>query len=251
MDQAPPSSLQALDTGPRHVAIIMDGNGRWAAARGLPRAMGHKAGAEAVRRTLDAAIKIGIPYITLYGFSSENWRRPETEITDLMQLLRFYLKGEIAAFHKAGIRLLVIGEREKLAPDIVAMIERAEDMTAANSKLTLTIALSYGGRQEILAASRAIAADIQAGRILPQDITETLFAARLFTHQTPDPDLLVRTSGEQRISNFLLWQSAYAEFFFTETLWPDFSEQDLQSAVTAFKSRDRRYGGRPQQTSGG
>lgn len=227
---------------PRHIAIIMDGNGRWAQARGLPRIAGHRHGAEAARRAVTAAAELGIPYLTLFGFSSENWRRPSAEIQDLMGLLRHYLRGEIADLHRNGVRLRVIGELGRLAPDIIELIERAEVMTRDNARITVTIALSYGGRAEILAAVRAIARRVQSGNLVPDAIDEDCFAGDLFTAALPDPDLLIRTSGEQRISNFLLWQSAYSEFFFTRTLWPDFSKRDLEEAIDEFCGRERRYG---------
>ena len=227
---------------PLHVAIIMDGNGRWAKARGLPRIAGHRAGAEAVRRTLTASVDLGIKYLTLFGFSSENWKRPVDEVSDLMGLLRHYIRGEIAELHRNGVRLRIIGDRAKLPNDIVGMIDNAETLTAANDRLNLAIALSYGGRAEIALAARRLAEDAAAGRIAPDAIDEDAFAARLLTAGMPDPDLLIRTSGEQRISNFLLWQTAYAELVFTPTLWPDFAKSDLEKAVRDFHGRDRRYG---------
>lgn len=232
----------ATHAPPTHVAIIMDGNGRWALNRGLPRTAGHRRGAEAVRTAVRTAAKLGIPYLTLYGFSSENWKRPVSEVNDLMGLLRYYLRSEIAELHKEGVRLRVIGERERLEPDIVAMIEDAERRTAGNRRLTLTVALSYGGRTEITAAARRLAADVANGRLKPEEIDEAAFAARLFTADMPDPDLLIRTSGEKRISNFLLWQLAYAEFVFVDTLWPDFSESDFETAIREYQGRERRYG---------
>ena len=227
---------------PPHVAIIMDGNGRWAKARGLPRIAGHRAGAEAVRRTLTASVELGIKYLTLFGFSSENWKRPVDEVSDLMGLLRHYIRGEIAELHRNGVRLRVIGERAKLPPDVVSMIDNAETLTASNDRLNLSIALSYGGRAEIALAARRLAEDVVAGNLAPDAIDEEAFAARLLTAGIPDPDLLIRTSGEQRISNFLLWQTAYAELVFTPTLWPDFAKGDLEKAVRDFHGRDRRYG---------
>ncbi len=227
---------------PRHIAIIMDGNGRWAKARGLPRIAGHRRGAEAVRRTLVAAGEIGIPYLTLFGFSSENWKRPHHEVDDLMGLLRHYLRGEIAELQKKGVRLRVIGDRARLSPDIVAIIADAEVLTRDNRGVNLTVALSYGGRAEIVAMTRAVAAEVAAGRVAVEDIDEDLIADRLFTAELPDPDLLIRTSGEQRISNFLLWQCAYAELVFTRTLWPDFGRQDLEAAIADYCCRERRYG---------
>jgi undecaprenyl diphosphate synthase len=227
---------------PQHVAIIMDGNGRWAKARGLPRIAGHRRGAEAARRAVTAAAELGIPYLTLFGFSSENWKRPTAEIQDLMALLRHYLYGEIAELHRSGVRLKVIGQLARLAPDIVGLIEHAEDLTRDNSQITLTIALSYGGRAEIVAAVQAIAAQVASGALSADQVDENCIARHLFTADIPDPDLLIRTSGEQRISNFLLWQCAYSELVFTKTLWPDFSKHDLEQAIDEFCDRERRYG---------
>jgi undecaprenyl diphosphate synthase len=227
---------------PRHVAIIMDGNGRWAKARGLPRIAGHRSGAEAARRAVTAAAELGIPYLTLFGFSSENWKRPSTEISDLMGLLRHYLHGEIAELHRNGVRLKVIGEVSKLDPDIISLIEHAEALTRDNSRIYLTMALSYGGRAEIVAAVRAIARLVAAGKLAADAIDEDCLTRHMFTADIPDPDLLIRTSGEQRISNFLLWQCAYSELVFTKTLWPDFSKCDLEQAVDEFCGRERRYG---------
>jgi undecaprenyl diphosphate synthase len=233
----------ALDkVSPRHVAIIMDGNGRWANARGLPRTLGHRQGAEAVRRCVAGAMEMGIPFLTLFGFSSENWRRSSAEVQDLMGLLRRYLQSEIAEFHKNGIRLRVIGERGRLPGDIVRLIEDAEKRTADNQALDLCIAISYGGRQEIAAAARRLAEAVAAGDLAPEDIDEECFAAGLLTAGIPDPDMLIRTSGEQRLSNFLLWQAAYSEFIFVDKLWPDFEKSDLEAAVAEFRRRERRYG---------
>jgi undecaprenyl diphosphate synthase len=227
---------------PRHIAIIMDGNGRWAQARGLPRIAGHRRGAEAVRRTLTATSELGVPYLTLFGFSSENWKRPLAEVDDLMGLLRHYLRGEIAELHRNGVRLRVIGERCRLSPDIVTLIENAEALTRDNGGVNLTIALSYGGRAEIMAAIRTLAEKAVAGALAPEAIDEEVVARHLFTADIPDPDLLIRTSGEQRISNFLLWQCAYAELVFTKTLWPDFGRHDLEQAIADYGGRERRYG---------
>jgi undecaprenyl diphosphate synthase len=227
---------------PRHIAIIMDGNGRWAKARGLPRIAGHRRGAEAARRTVIAAAELGVPYLTLFGFSSENWKRPSAEIQDLMGLLRHYLRGEIAELHRNGVRLKVIGDLSTLDPDIFGLIRNAEAMTRDNSRINLIIALSYGGRAEIVSAVRAISRQAASGSLVVDAIDEECFARHLFTAELPDPDLLIRTSGEQRISNFLLWQSAYSEFVFTKTLWPDFSKSDLQQAIDEFCGRERRYG---------
>lgn len=225
-----------------HIAIIMDGNGRWAAARGLPRTMGHRAGMEAVRRTLKAARDLPINHITLYSFSSENWRRPVSEVNELMQLLRMYLRSELASLHKEGIRIKVIGERKQLPSDIVEMIAHAEDLTQDNKALTLTLALNYGGRQEITAAARGLAKAVERGQLRPDAIDEHVLQSFLYTGGMPDPDLVIRTSGEQRVSNFLLWQSAYAEFVFLDVLWPDFGAEHLAAAIDEFRRRERRFG---------
>jgi undecaprenyl diphosphate synthase len=227
---------------PVHVAIIMDGNGRWAQQRNLPRTAGHKRGAEAVRRTVRAAGEMGIGYLTLFGFSSENWSRPESEIEDLMGLLRLYLRAETAELHKNNVRIRIIGDRSRLATDIVRLIEQAESTTAGNTGLTAVLALSYGGRQDITLAAQALAREAVAGRLDPAAIDEALFSRHLATVGIPDPDLLIRTSGEQRISNFLIWQLAYTEFVFQDVLWPDFDERSLADAVEEFRRRDRRYG---------
>jgi len=227
---------------PVHVAIIMDGNGRWAKAKGLSRAAGHAQGAEAVRRTVKAASDLGIQYLTLYGFSLENWKRPAKEIADLMGLLRLYLRKEISELHREGVRIRFIGDRSMLAADIISLIEMSEQKTRANTKLDLVIALSYGSRQEITAAVRQLVEDVAAGEISADAIDENALEGRLYTADMPDPDLIVRTSGEQRISNFLLWQSAYAEFVFTDVLWPDFSREKLEDSIEEFSRRERRYG---------
>jgi len=227
---------------PAHVAIIMDGNGRWAKARGLPRVAGHRRGGEAVRRTVIAAGELGIPYLTLFGFSSENWKRPADEVGDLMSLLRHYLRGEVAELHRNNVRVRVIGDRERLAPDIVSLIDNTEALTAGNTGLVLSVALSYGGRAEIAGAARRIAEAAVAGRLSPDQVDETVFARYLLTADVPDPDLVIRTSGEQRLSNFLLWQTAYSEFVFLDTLWPDFTKTDLERALSEFHGRERRYG---------
>ncbi len=227
---------------PAHVAIIMDGNGRWAKARGLPRVAGHRRGADAVRRTLEAVGEAGIRYLTLFGFSSENWNRPTDEVDDLMGLLRHYLRGEIAELHRHGIRLRVIGDRSRLSSDIVTLIANAETLTESNDRLHLIVALSYGGRGEIARAAQRIAEAVKAGRLSPEAVDEVCFADHLLTAGIPDPDLVIRTSGEQRLSNFLLWQTAYAELVFTETLWPDFGKSDLENALRDYHGRERRYG---------
>lgn len=229
---------------PRHVAIIMDGNGRWASSRGMPRTIGHQQGAEAVKRVVSAAGDMGIDYLTLFGFSSENWQRPADEVSELMRLLRYYLRAETAEMHKNGIRLRVIGRRSDLAPDIVAMIDQAEELTKHNSKLTVVIALNYGGRMDLLqAAEQLVDHAFKSGHQPSREEVAAQFPAFLMTAGIPDPDLLIRTSGEQRISNFLLWQCAYSELIFTPTLWPDFDRADLEWAVAEFAKRDRRFGG--------
>jgi undecaprenyl diphosphate synthase len=227
---------------PTHVAIIMDGNGRWAKARGLPRSAGHTRGADSVREAIKAAKALGISYLTLYGFSLENWKRPQSEINDLMGLLRLYLRKEIAELIKEDVRIRFIGDRTKLAPDINDLIEDAEARTADNTGLNLVVAMSYGSRQEITQAARQLAAEAVAGRIDPEKIDEDALERRLFTADIPDPDLVIRTSGEQRVSNFLLWQLAYAELVFLDTLWPEFGRKDLEFAVQEFHRRERRYG---------
>lgn len=228
--------------GPKHVAIIMDGNGRWAASRGMPRAMGHKNGAEAVRRTVEAAVKLGVSYLTLFGFSAENWNRPKREIGDLMGLLRFYLRSEMAVLNRKGVRLRVIGDRNRFDSGLVKLIESSEAMTAGNDRLNLILALSYGGRQELVAAAREMAREAVAGRLNPDDIDEETMAGYLLTAGIPNPDMLIRTSGELRISNFLLWQLAYTELVFIDTYWPDFSEAEFEAAIREFNGRERRYG---------
>jgi len=227
---------------PLHVGIIMDGNRRWAQARGLPRLLGHKAGAEAVRRTIEAAAEAGIGWLTLFAFSSENWNRPEEEVRDLTGLLGLYLRHEVGQLVKNGIRLRVIGDRARFGPDITEAIAAAEARTIAGTRLNLNVALSYGARAEIVAATRAIAAEVAAGGLRCEDVTEALVASRLATAGMPDPDLVIRTSGEQRLSNFLLWQAAYAEFAFPDVLWPDFGPEHLRAALADYAGRERRFG---------
>ncbi len=229
---------------PRHIAIIMDGNGRWAAGRGLPRIAGHQRGADAVRTAVYGCAELGVEYLTLYAFSSENWKRPPTEVQDLMSLLRFYLRRELDELEGRGVRLQVIGDRRALDADIQMLISEAEARTRGNGTLILTVALNYGSRNEIVAAVRDIARDAGAGRIDPETVDAALFSARLQTGGMPDPDLLIRTGGEHRLSNFLLWQCAYSELIFTPVMWPDFDRAALEEAVSEFHSRERRYGGR-------
>ena len=230
--------------GPRHVAIIMDGNGRWAASQGLPRVAGHRAGAEAVRKTLRAAVEAGVEVLTLYAFSSENWRRSEEEVSDLKGLLRFYVERELAELEREGVRLRLIGDHKAFGPDLVERLDKAVERTAHNSRLTLVVALNYGARSEIAAAARKLAEQAAAGQIDAGLIDEAMLGAELMTRDLPELDLLIRTSGEKRLSNFLLWQAAYAELVFTETLWPDFDEAALKAAINEFAARQRRFGGR-------
>ena len=229
--------------GPNHVAIIMEGNGRWAKARGLPRGAGHRRGADAVRRVVRGAGELGIPVLTLFAFSTENWTRPADEVSDLMGLLRHYLRNELEELGRNGARLRVIGDRERLATDIVRDITDAETRTRTNTRIDVNICVNYGSRDEIVRATRSLARRVAAGEILPERIDEACFERELLTAGVPDPDLLIRTSGEQRISNFLLWQCAYAELVFVDTLWPDFDKSHLEEAVAEFRRRERRYGG--------
>jgi len=229
--------------GPRHVAIIMDGNGRWAKARGLPRSAGHRRGADAVKRVVKGAGELGVPCLTLFAFSTENWQRPADEVRDLMGLLRHYLRSEMEELRKNGARLRVVGSREGLAADIVEDIARAEQSTRGNTRIDVNIALNYGSRDEILRATRRLAEQVKHGEIAPEAIDERVFERELQTAGLPDPDLLIRTSGEQRISNFMLWQCAYAELVFVDTLWPDFGKEHLERAIGEFRRRERRYGG--------
>ncbi|MGB4592285.1 MAG: isoprenyl transferase [Coriobacteriia bacterium] len=228
---------------PRHVAIIMDGNGRWASKRGLPRAAGHRAGVKAVRDTLAAAIELGIEYVTVYSFSSENWRRPADEVRTLMGLFVEVLERELDSLQRLGIRVRVIGREEEVPSDTMTAFRRTEVKTAGNERLTFVVALNYGGRAELADAARAIAADVADGTLSVSDIGEDALARHLYTVEIPDPDLVIRTSGEMRVSNFLLWQIAYSELWVTATLWPDFSRHDLLRAVVDFQRRDRRFGG--------
>ncbi len=230
-------------TKPRHIAIVMDGNGRWASSRGLPRTAGHHKGVEAARRTVKNAHKMDIEYLTLFGFSSENWSRPRKEVQELMRLLRFYLRAETADLHKNNIRLRVIGDRVRLDKDIVELIENAESLTGDNDGMTLTIALNYGGRHDIIQAVAKTAREMVKNS-MPQDeqTAAELFPRFLMTDDIPDPDLIIRTSGEQRISNFLLWQCAYSELIFTDVLWPDFNQEHFEKAITEYGQRDRRFG---------
>jgi undecaprenyl diphosphate synthase len=236
------SLLETAPLPPVHVGIIMDGNGRWAKGRGRPRIDGHRRGMEAVRKVVKGSIAMGVEYLTLYGFSIENWKRPAAEIRSLMGLLRLYLRQEIKDLNQQGVQVLFIGHRTLLPDDIVSLIEEAEEQTKGNTNLNLVVALSYGARQEITAAAQSVARQVEAGELDVSDIDETVFMKHLETAGMPDPDLVIRTSGEQRISNFLLWQVAYAEFIFVDTLWPDFSDDDLREAINEYHRRERRYG---------
>jgi undecaprenyl diphosphate synthase len=249
----PPSQAAAVrrpvtgqpEPPPAHVAIIMDGNGRWASARRLPRIAGHREGARAVRRTIEAAIEQGVGWLTIYAFSSENWRRPADEVLDLTGLLRHYLRNEIAELKTNGIRLRFIGDRCRFDADIQSDLREAERDTRDNTRLNLTIALSYGARAEIAAAAAAAARAVRAGDLDPAALDETVFESFLATAGTPDPDLVIRTSGERRLSNFLLWQAAYAELVFLDVLWPDFDDAHFAAALAEYARRDRRFGARP------
>ena len=241
----------ALETfeAPYHVAIIMDGNGRWAASRGLPRREGHRRGVEALRRTVRAAGEMGIGILTLFSFSSENWSRPETEIRDLMGLLRLFVRNDLADLHRNNVRVRVIGERQGLDPDIAKLLQEAEELTRDNTALSLVVAFNYGGRQEIARAAQRIAKKIHAGVLAPEDVNDETLSQHLDSPDLPDPDLIIRTSGEQRLSNFLLWQGAYSELVFVPTYWPDFDGVALREAIGEYHRRERRFGGLAERTA--
>ena len=228
---------------PKHVAIIMDGNGRWAAARGLPRGEGHRRGVEALRQTVRSAGELGISVLTIFSFSAENWSRPASEIRDLLGLLRRFIRNDLADLHRSGVRVRVIGERDNLDPDVRGLLDEAEELTRDNRQLTLVVAFNYGARQEIARAAKRIAAEVMAGRMEFSAITPDSFGGFLDAPDLPDPDLIIRTSGEQRLSNFLLWQAAYSELVFVPTYWPDFDRAALESAILEFCRRERRFGG--------
>jgi len=239
-----PQSAVPPFEAPRHVGIIMDGNGRWAAARGLPRVEGHRRGVEALRRTIRAGSEIGIKYITIFSFSAENWSRPANEVGELMGLLRRFIRNDLAELHRSGVRVRVIGERNDLDPDIGRLLVEAEDLTKNNNDgLTLVVAFNYGARQEIARAAQRIAEQVAAGDLKPADVTMETVSANLDAPDIPDPDLIIRTSGEQRLSNFLLWQSAYSELVFVPTYWPDFDRAALEAAIREYQQRERRFGG--------
>jgi len=228
---------------PRHVAIIMDGNGRWAAARGLPRVEGHRRGVEALRRAVRAAGDLGISFLTIFSFSSENWARPPSEIRDLMALLRRFVRNDLADLHRSNVRVRIIGEREDLDRDILALLQEAEDLTRDNDGLTLVVAFNYGARQEIARAARLLAIEVAEGRRSADEVTPELLARYFHAPDIPDPDLIIRTSGEQRLSNFLLWQAAYSELIFVPINWPDFDRAALEGAIAEYRRRERRFGG--------
>lgn len=238
-----PQSAPANFAVPHHVAIIMDGNGRWAAARGLPRVEGHRRGVEAIRRTIRAAGEIGVKVITIFSFSAENWSRPAAEVGELMSLLRRFIRNDLAELHKSNVRVRIIGEREGLDPDIGRLLVEAEELTKNNTGLTLVVAFNYGARQEITRAARRIAEEVAAGRLTPAQVTPEKVGAFLDAPDLPDPDLIIRTSGEQRLSNFLLWQSAYSELVFVPVNWPDFDQAALEAAIREYQQRERRFGG--------
>ena len=244
MPQTPLPSLKSSDTAaPRHVAIIMDGNGRWAEARGLPRREGHRRGVEALRRTVRAAGELGIDFLTIFSFSAENWSRPQSEIRDLMGLLRLFIRNDLADLNRNNVRVLVIGERDDLSPDIRGLVEEAEALTKANTGLTVVVAFNYGSRQEIARAAQKLGREVREGRLEPEHITADRLGASLDTAGLPDPDLIVRTSGEQRLSNFLLWQGAYSELVFMPIFWPDSDRAALEAAIDEYHRRERRFGG--------
>jgi undecaprenyl diphosphate synthase len=244
MPEAQAPNIAGSDAAvPRHVAIIMDGNGRWAAARGLPRVEGHRRGVEALRKTVRAAGDIGIQCLTIFSFSSENWQRPASEIRDLMGLLRRFIRNDLAELHGNGVRVRVIGERDNLDPDIRRLLEEAEQLTRENTNLRLIVAFNYGARDEIARAVRRVAQRVAAGEVKPEAITEDMIGENLDAPEIADPDLIIRTSGEQRLSNFLLWQAAYSELVFSPVYWPDFDRATLEAAIDEYRRRERRFGG--------
>jgi undecaprenyl diphosphate synthase len=249
--QQPAAPAQADGGGfemPRHVAIIMDGNGRWAAAHGLPRLEGHRRGVEALRKTVRAAGDLGIAVLTIFSFSSENWSRPASEIRDLLGLLRRFIRNDLADLHKSNVRVRIVGERDNLDRDILLLLQEAEDLTSDNDGLTLVVAFNYGARQEIARAARRLAVEVAQGRLSADSISPELIARHLDTADLPDPDMIIRTSGEQRLSNFLLWQSAYSELVFVPINWPDFDRAALEGAIAEYRRRERRFGGLVAQT---
>jgi undecaprenyl diphosphate synthase len=236
-------ALETTSPGERlHVAIIMDGNGRWARQRGLPRTLGHRAGVAALRRTVEGAVDLGIERLTVFGFSTENWSRPRYEVSELMSLIRAYFESDLARLEREGVNVRIVGRRSGLEADILDIVERAESRTAANDRFFLQVAFNYGGRADIVDAARKFAQAVLEGRADPKELDEAAFEKRLSTAGVSAPDLIVRTSGERRISNFLLWESAYAELVFQDVYWPDYGPEHLKAAITEFQSRERRYG---------
>ncbi len=229
--------------GPLHVAIIMDGNGRWAKQRGLPRTFGHREGVKALRRVVEGAPALGVETLTVFGFSTENWRRPVAEVSELMNLLRHYVESDLEKLAREGVRVKILGRRAGLKPDILDIIDRAERRTAHNDRFLLQVAFNYGGRADIVDAAKRFARDVEEGRARAEDLDDAVFARGLAAGGAPDPDLIVRTSGEQRISNFLLWECAYAELIFQEVFWPDYGAEHLRAAIAEYRARERRYGG--------
>ena len=238
IDQEQPASH-----APLHVAVVMDGNGRWAKRRGLPRQLGHPKGVDAIRRVVEAAPDMGVKWLTLYAFSTENWRRPAGEVAEVMRLLKLYVNSDLEKLANEGVRVRILGRRAGLPADVAEIVERAERRTAGNDRFFLQVAFNYGGRADLVDAARALAADVASGRLAPEEISDELLQAKLSTEGVPDPDLVVRTSGEQRLSNFLLWESAYSEFVFQDVLWPDYSADHLRAAIDEYNKRERRYGG--------
>ncbi|HEY9235633.1 MAG TPA: isoprenyl transferase [Phenylobacterium sp.] len=240
---APIDHEEATPHAPLHVAIVMDGNGRWAKRRGLPRQLGHPKGVDAIRRVVEAAPDHGVGWLTLYAFSTENWRRPAGEVAEVMRLLKLYVNSDLEKLARSGVRIRILGRRTGLPPDVAEIVERAERRTAGNDKFFLQVAFNYGGRADLVDAARALAADVASGRLAPEDISDELLQAKLSTDGLPYPDLVIRTSGEQRLSNFLLWESAYSEFVFQDVLWPDYNAEYLRAAIDEYNKRERRYGG--------
>ena len=244
LDEGAAGSLHvASGDAPVHVAIIMDGNGRWAKSRGLPRSLGHRSGVAALKRVVEAAPTLGVQWLTVFGFSTENWRRPAGEVSELLRLLKAYVRSDLDRLRREGVRVHILGRREGLPADILETIEHAERSTEHNDKFNLQVAFNYGGQADIIDAARRFAEAVKAGLAQPEDLTEQGFHAYLSTSNSPAPDLIIRTSGEQRLSNFLLWEAAYAEFVFQDVLWPDYTPADLKAAITEYRTRERRYGG--------
>jgi undecaprenyl diphosphate synthase len=238
----PSGKIPAGDVAGLHVAIIMDGNGRWAKARGLPRTLGHRSGVNALKRTVEAAPELGVDRLTVFGFSTENWRRPAREVSELMSLLKAYIESDLARLERENVRVRILGRRSDLSADIQEIINRAETRTAANSRFLLQVAFNYGGRLDIVDAARRVAEEVQAGRLDPAEIDEAVFESHLSTFEGGAPDLIIRTSGERRLSNFLLWETAYAELVFQDVLWPDYGRQHLAAAIEEYRGRERRFG---------